>query len=525
MISSDPSVAMRGGGPTRVVMVTEGTYPHAQGGVSVWCDQVVRGLSDIEFEVVALTAFGDEQVAWELPANVANVQTLGLWGPAGPRAGAGERWQSVRAMKALGRILEASAVDPRSPNLGTMPAGRDLDEAWAILCDPRIASLLPRLVGSENFMQLIIDVWNAARLGGYVSRSQTISVAHAVVISEHLSHSLRPLGAETPHADLYHAVSNGLATLPCIAAHFRHTTPFVVSEHGVYLRERLLAGTNTELAFPVRAFLMGFVRELVSLAYRTASVVAPGNQYNKSWQIRLGADPDRIVTTYNGVDPAGFPPAPPEPRDPTLTFVGRIDPLKDLETLVRAFALVRLEIPDARLRVFGATPKGNEAYHETCVTLAKELGVGDGVSWEGRVPDISEAYGTGSIIVLSSISEGFPYTVIEGMCRGRPIVATDVGGVSEAVGDAGIVVRPRDPQAFADACVTLLRDGETRREMGARARARVLGNFTLDAAVAAVRGAYQSAYASPRHTRWQEKPQLAPDVPQPQPVPFVEAAR
>ena len=483
--------------PRRVVMVTEGTYPHAQGGVSVWCDQVIRGLPDIDFEVLALTAFGTEKPVWELPANVRGVEAIGLWGPA-PRSVSGDRAQTLRTMAALRRILECSAVDPRASGPEAVAAPDELTHAWADLCDPQISSSLPEFVTSVTVIQLILDVWNAARASGRIPRSETMSVAHAVSVAEHLSHSLRPLRGETRQADLYHAVSNGLATLPCIAAYFRNSTPFIVSEHGVYLRERLLAGSKTELAFPVRAFLMGFVRELVSVAYRTASIIAPGNQYNRTWQIRLGADPDRIVTTYNGVDPIGFPSGPPEPEAPTLAFVGRIDPLKDLETLIRAFALVKLRIPAARLRVFGATPKGNEAYRAQCMALADELGIGPELSWEGRVDDISEAYGSGSVIVLSSISEGFPYTVIEGMCSGRPIVATDVGGVSEAVGDAGIVVRPRDPRAFAEACVELLLDGGRRSELGRFARERVLDQFTLDASVAALRGAYSRAYLMPR---------------------------
>lgn len=483
--------------PRQVVMVTEGTYPHAQGGVSVWCDQVIRGLPDVDFEILALTAFGNEQPAWQLPPNVGDVQTIGLWGPVA-RPVPSDRAQALRALEALRRVLESCAVDPRGLEHNAVRAGDDLTHAWAVLCEPPISSSLPELVTSDAVIQLILDVWNAARVSGQVPRSEKISVAHAVTVAEHLSHSLRPLRWVAPRADLFHAVSNGLATLPCIAAYFRHSTPFIVSEHGVYLRERLLAGSNTDLAFPVRALLMGFVRELVSVAYRTASVIAPGNQYNRSWQIRLGADPDRIVTTYNGVDPIGFPSGPPEPEVPTLAFVGRIDPLKDLETLIRAFALVRREIPGARLRIFGATPTGNEAYRARCVALAEVLDVGPGLSWEGRVDDISEAYGSGSVIVLSSISEGFPYTVIEGMCSGRPIVATDVGGVSEAVGDAGIVVKPRDPRAFADACIELLLDSARRHELGGLARERVLGHFTLDASVAALRGAYSRAVLAPR---------------------------
>ena len=116
-----------------------------------------------------------------------------------------------------------------------------------------------------------------------------------------------------------------------------------------------------------------------------ADLVTPGQRVQPRWEERCGADPDRIRTVYNGVDPAPFPPAGPEPAVPTLSWAGRVDPIKDLETLIRAFALVRQEMPEARLRLFGGTPRGGEAYRERCETLAAELGVADAVDFEGRV--------------------------------------------------------------------------------------------------------------------------------------------
>ncbi len=89
----------------------------------------------------------------------------------------------------------------------------------------------------------------------------------------------------------------------------------------------------------------------------------------------------------------------------------------------------------------------------------------------------------GHVVVLSSISEGFPYTVIEAMTCGRPCVATDVGGVAEAVAETGVVVPPRDPAAMADACVQLLEDPALRTRLGTAARARVLTYFTVDQAI------------------------------------------
>jgi len=79
------------------------------------------------------------------------------------------------------------------------------------------------------------------------------------------------------------------------------------------------------------------------------------------------------------------------------------------------------------------------------------------------------------VVALTSISEGFPYTVVEAMACGRTVVCTDVGGVSEAVGDAGIVVPPRDIAAVADGCLRLLEDDDLRHDLAAKARTRVLG--------------------------------------------------
>ena len=83
--------------------------------------------------------------------------------------------------------------------------------------------------------------------------------------------------------------------------------------------------------------------------------------------------------------------------------------------------------------MFGSPPQGQEAYLERCKALAAELGLSEAATFEGRVHKIRDAYDAGQVVVLCSISEGFPYTLIEAMTSGRPCVATDVGGVSEAV--------------------------------------------------------------------------------------------
>ena len=95
-------------------------------------------------------------------------------------------------------------------------------------------------------------------------------------------------------------------------------------------------------------------------------------------------------------------------------------------------------------------------------------------------------------MLLTSISEGFPYSLLEAMAAGRATVATDVGGVKEATGDAGIVVAPRRHRGpLPAAAVRLLLDAELRRSLGQAARQRILSLFTVEQSMAHFRDVYR----------------------------------
>jgi hypothetical protein len=94
------------------------------------------------------------------------------------------------------------------------------------------------------------------------------------------------------------------------------------------------------------------------------------------------------------------------------------------------------------------------------------------------------------VVVLSSVVEGFPISLVEAMFCGRATVSTDVGAVVEVIGGTGLVVPPRNPRALAEACVALLRDPERRARLGAAARARALELFTVEQNITAFHGIY-----------------------------------
>jgi polysaccharide biosynthesis protein PelF len=460
-----------------VALIGEGTYPHQFGGVSVWCDQLVRGMPDYDFSLVALVATGTEPVRWSLPENVTSVQSVPLWGPppTGPVSGRLKRRSRPAECPALLDLIDLLLAPPGE--------GQDrFPDVLHEMFEFAQAENLSASLSSEWAVSLLSRTWRDWRLD---STEVAPSLHDAVSAMQVLEHSLRPLSYPPVRCDVAHAVTNGLGALPALAAKWRYGSPMVVTEHGIYMREQYMHSRNSPFRWPVRALHLRFLRRLCSLGYSEAELTTPGNVYNKRWEEQLGADLSRVRTVYNGVDPADFPAIESEPGVPTISWAGRIDPVKDLETLLLAFALVHRKMPAARLRMFGSPPHGQEAYLERCKALADELGLGDVARFEGRVEKIREAYDSGQIVVLCSISEGFPYTLIEAMTCGRPCVATDVGGVSEAVADTGIIVPPRNPELLAESCLTLLRDASLRRKLGTAARMRALEYFTVDRAISA----------------------------------------
>jgi glycosyltransferase involved in cell wall biosynthesis len=318
-----------------------------------------------------------------------------------------------------------------------------------------------------------------------------------------------------------HAVSGGPATLPGLLAKRFCGTPLIVTEYTVRVREALLAHRAAGLPPAVRALLGDYHRLLAGESYRQAALVTPGSTHVRRWQERCGAPRERMRTVYPGIDATGFArageeseaeaSAPAAHADPTLAWVGRADPAKDLIALLHAFHAIRAEEPQARLRVFyaPATDERSAGYLGHCRTLAAQLfpdeaahahAVGESpVTFEEigspGAPELADAYAAGDVVLFSSSAEGFPLTLVEAMFCGRPTVSTDVGAVREVIGGTGLVVPPRNPKALAEAALDLLHGPERATRLGAAARERALALFTVTTCVHAFRDAYLSVVA------------------------------
>lgn len=466
-----------------VALITEGTYPFTRGGVSTWCDQLMTRLSEVTFEVVSIAANGGNRPVWTLPSNAVGLTQLGFWEPHAP----GER---ARYLRAMGR----GRVDPRA--LATVV------ELLELLTSPEpdfrsFSACLDELVdhaGEQRLAPALRCRAAVEALTGLLSPGESpTSMSEVVRCLDILEHLLRPAGFDLPPADIYHATGNGLSALVAMTGSRRTGAPILMSEHGVYLRERYLEYLDSSMGPATSAILLRFHRLLTTTAYRRADLIVPVTGYNRRWELRNGADDSQIRVVNNGVDPNHFGikrPRRPANRRPTVGFLSRIDRLKDPLTLIHAAALARTHVPDLVVRLWGSVARSQEDYEHECREAVRSLGLEETVSFEGVTDDPRSAYHSIDVLVSASISEGLPYGIIEAMMCRTPIISTNVGGLPEALEGAGLLIEPRDPEAMARSMMMLLTNPAKARRLGAAAHRRAFMKFTLDEMTNKYRGIY-----------------------------------
>jgi glycosyltransferase involved in cell wall biosynthesis len=195
----------------------------------------------------------------------------------------------------------------------------------------------------------------------------------------------------------------------------------------------------------------------------------------------------RISVTYPGVTLRDL--APVSSTSPTVVSVGRLDPFKGFDELLRAVARLRAEGTSVDVRIAGPQDRVHTGMEAELKQLADELGIGaDKVGW---VDDLDDVYGVARVVALASKpkgngapGEGAPLVLMEGMGAGRPVVGTDQPGIAEVIADCGSLVAVPDAAGLAEALRPYLQDAELAARVGARGRARVEERMTLDRTVA-----------------------------------------
>ena len=286
--------------------------------------------------------------------------------------------------------------------------------------------------------------------------------------------------APIPPADVYHAVSTGYAGLLGSLAKIKRHRPFLLTEHGIYAKEREIEINQSELyiGYQKRMWSNNFYA-MARLAYAHADKIIALFRKNQIIQIEIGAPPERTVVIPNGIRISQFKNIRSKPHNLfNVGFVGRMVAIKDVKNFILAARIVKDQIPSAHFYLIG--PQDGQAdYFKELLILVQNLGLKNAVTFTGKV-DVKKYFPILDVLCLTSIKEAQPLAIIEAMAAGVPVVATDVGDVSDILQTSGIVVPPKNPQQIARGVVRYATDKAFREKCIRESRERAIREYDLE---------------------------------------------
>jgi len=484
----------------KITLTGEGTYPYVTGGVSTWVDLLVKELGNIDFTIMPILMHPYVKSKFEIPSNVLKITKIPLWGTEEPTEYVKEGDFSIIYRSKLRTLKEIEAQDKLIELLEYLidfiySKEDDYEKLGDVIVD--FHDFFHEYDYHESFRSL--EVWEA-----YKKKMETIfdneveelpSVHDMIEGLRLLYRFFITLLAPVEESDIYHSSAAAFCGLPCIIAKKKYGTKFLLTEHGIYVREQYLYASRMGVPPRTKEFLLGMISMIVKLNYHFADVISPVCDYNQRWEKAWGADEDKLLTIYNGVDPFVFRKIPQKfTGRKTVVMVARIDPLKDIETYLRTCELVKKAFPDVLFKLYG--PVVDQDYYDKCYELYEELQLQDNFEFSGSTSSPAHAYNEGDVVMLTSISEAFPFVVIEAMACEKVVVSSDVGGTKEVLEGYGHVVKPKDIKAFADAVIEVFEDTQKTHKMEIEARKKVLDGFIIEDMVQNYHQLYNSLYHS-----------------------------
>lgn len=464
----------------RVCLICEGSYPYVPGGVSSWVQMLCSQFRDVEFVIWAIATTKEEmsEYAYPIPENVKEIRTLYMGDAVFKKSG--RKIKLTREEKESLKSLLNSSVD---------------DINWTGVLDlaKQHHHHMSDLLMSESFFDVCMEEYRR-------QNSKKVFLHFLWNFRGIYFPLMYILSQEIPKADIYHALSAGYAGILGSCASYMERVPLLLSEHGIYSREREEDIIRSEwVAGEFKGLWIDFFKKLAFIAYQQASVVTTLFGTNRSLQIELKCPPEKIVIIPNGVNAGDFDCCRKKERSGPMTLgaVLRVVPIKDVKTMLLAFDIVKQAAPEVRLKIMGNCAEDPVYYHE-CMELLDELGTED-VEFLGQV-NIKEHLPEVDLLLLSSISEGQPLAILEGLAAEIPFVATNVGDCrallegereDDRFGTAGLVVPAMNSEAMAQAILRCIRDPGLITSMGQAGRKRVEAYYSREEMLKAYRSVYE----------------------------------
>ena len=465
----------------KICLIAEGSYPYVTGGVSTWIHTLMTEMPEHEFIIYVISADSKRKgrYLYELPLNLVEVKEVCLDSYVMEEGKWGRRLNLPKEdLDNLASLIKGNGSTDWGPVFNLLRS--DLFENTIdFLSSKDYLDIVERLAEEEDQQLPFNDLF-------WTVNSMLLPLI--VTVRE-----------EIPEADLYHCVSTGYAGITGVLAKHLHGKPLLLTEHGIYSREReeeIIQADWVKGEF--KDLWIRYFYTLSSAIYDAADKVITLFHRNKEIEVEMGCPEDKISIIPNGVEVGHYAQLVPVPDDGVIRIgaIVRVVAIKDIKTMIHSFALVEKEIPNAELYIMGSADE-EELYYEECLQLVASLGVNN-IIFTGQV-SVKEYIGKMDMIVLTSISEGQPLAVLEAMANGKPVVATNVGSCKELLigkadddEPAGIICPVLHYEKIAEALTKLCRDGQLRESMGRSGYERVRRSYRKSAFIERYRTLYQS---------------------------------
>ncbi|OCX69197.1 glycosyl transferase family 1 [Acidithiobacillus thiooxidans] len=489
-----------------ILLVLEGTFPYVRGGVSSWVNRLILGFPEYRFGVIFLGSTIEDYTAkpYVLPDNIHYYAEYFLYG-------ANDHPGSNHYAKVSTNELSAvrDAHQEMKECLSTCEFAVDISQYGNIFNISQKAFFEDRKIW-DYFIECYSEIPDQP---SFVDYFWTIRGMHAPLWF------LQMAMQHAPQSRIVHCPSTGYAGYLGALLSKSGDIPLIISEHGIYTKERridlmLARWIHEDEEFLRQAGRIHYLRHLWirffefigRLTYQQAQHII--NLYTGVVELQIadGADPKKLSTIPNGIPVENFINCRFSfaQRKNIVALVGRVVPIKDIKTFIRAAKLIQQTAADTPEFWIAGPVEEDEQYYQECLLLVEHLGLGEKVKFLGYVP-VQDVLRQVRITVLSSISEGLPLSVLESFAAGVPVVATDVGSCRELVygtskedsaEPAGRIVPIANPNALAKEIHSLMNDSDIWTFCSKNAIDRVEKNYREEYMFASYRSLYQAGMAN-----------------------------
>ena len=467
----------------KVLIINWDCYPNfATGGVYTWTKTLIDSMHDYEFVVINQLSNPNSNGVYTIPKNVTSVIEVPIFGAT--------RYEEfckrddllqARILRTTQNVIKEKFIPLYQEFMKSVLSDRcntqTLVDVILQLHDLLIKYDAKKCLEHPLTWDIFIDLLNKEPIYSNMTFKESLTAFQLI------QRNIQLLSIQVPKVDVIHCSLAWLPSLIAVYAKKESKCPVIITEHGVAFRELLLYYNAYLFDEPSKIFWKVFSHNIVRVVYSIADVITPVCEANKNWEMSLGADPSKIKVIYNGVNISRFKPmqVSRESDRPTVVTVARVDVFKDIVCLIQAIKYAKEQIPNILCLIYGTS--SDLDYSLRCLKTVKDLQLEDHVKFMGGTKEPEKVYNAADIVAISSITEGFPFTIIEAMACGKAVVASDVGGVGEALDGCGLLVRSRRPYDLAQGMVRLLQDEKLRHQFEAAAVKKVHDEFTLDKCV------------------------------------------